>query len=67
MASRAKLTLVPNREEHAAPPKEAVIEPGATNTETRKPSTPSSGALVKGLLLVGLTAASLVVFKRKIF
>ncbi|NDV28573.1 hypothetical protein [Desulfovibrio sp. JC010] len=74
MANRAKLTLLPKKEESALPEIEAanpeidLVENAPKSKQEQAAHAPSkSGTLVKGLIFAGLTIASVVIFRRKIF
>lgn len=67
MASRAKLTLVPKDE---PAPKKEVEKQDAETYASKQPQTTScfcSSKLLKTTAFVGLTIASLLLFRRKIF
>jgi len=60
------LTLVPKQEEQSAPV-ETEVAPQAPALEAPEAPKTSKKNFATGVLLIGLTLASVVIFKRKIF
>ena len=71
MAKRAKLTLESDPAENEGAQPDAVLSGTPSNHETARASVPIAPAkrsgMFKTVLFAGLTIASIVIFKRKIF